>query len=258
MDNTTGTETKKSLDIVETVKGVILNPVDFYRGMAKGGGFGDPLVFAVVMGVVTGLVQAVLGLLHFGAVASVAMALASIIITPIAVLIFGFVGAAIMFVIWKLMGSNESYETAYRCGAYAAAISPITALLGIIPFAGSLIGLAWMLYLIVTASVEVHKLPSQKAWLVFGIIGGIFALMSISGQLAARRVQRDFGAWQREMGGKDGVEASATDAAKTFSSVMKAAQAQAAAEVAKAQAEAAKAQAEAAKAQAEAAKAARE
>ena len=223
MDNTTGTETKKALDIVETVKGVITAPVEFYRGMAKGGGFGDPLVFAVVMGVATGLVQAVLGLLHFGAVVSVAMALASVIITPIVVLIFGFVGAAIMFVIWKLMGSNESYETAYRCGAYAAAISPITALLGVIPFVGSLIGLAWMLYLIVTASVEVHKLPSKKAWLVFGIIGAIFALMSISGTLAARRVQRDLGAWQREVGGRTGAEATADEAVKSFSSVMKAA-----------------------------------
>ena len=254
MENTT--ETKKSLDIVGTVKDVILAPVDFYRGMAKSGGFGEPLIFAVVMGVASGLVQAVLGLLHFGAVASVGMALASVIITPVVVLIFGFVGAAIMFVIWKLMGSNESYETAYRCGAYAAAISPITALLGIIPYVGSLVGLAWMLYLIVTASVEVHKIPSKKAWQVFGIIGAVFALLTLSSQCTARKVQRDFGAtWQKEMGGKAGAEVSADDAVKTFSSVMKAAQAQAAAEVAKAQAEAAKAEAEAAKARAEAAKA---
>ena len=253
MENTT--ETKKSLDIVGIVKSVILAPVDFYRGMAKSGGFGDPLIFAVVMGVAGGLVQAVLGLLHFGAVVSVGMALASVIITPIMVLIFGFIGAAIMFVIWKLMGSNESYETAYRCGAYAAAISPITALLGIIPYVGSLLGLAWMLYLIVTASVEVHKIPSKKAWQVFGIIGAVFALLTVSSQCTARKAQRDFGTWQKEMGGKAGAEVSADDAVKTFSSVMKAAQAQAAAEVAKAQAEAAKAEAEAAKAKAEAAKA---
>jgi len=31
------------------------------------------------------------------------------------------------------MGSNESYETAYRCGADASAISPITAVATLIP-----------------------------------------------------------------------------------------------------------------------------
>lgn len=251
MDNAAGSE-KKSLDIVGTVKGVITAPVDFYRAMPKAGGFGDPLIFALVMGVISGVIQAVLGLFHFGAAASTMGALAFIIIAPIWIVIGSFIGAAIMFVVWKLMGSNESYETAYRCGAFAAAISPITSVLGLIPYVGGILGMVWMLYLIVTASVEVHKLPSQKAWTVFGIITAVFALLSLSGQCAARKVQRDVGDWQKQLEGSSG---EINEAAKTFSAAMKAAQAQANAEVAKAQAEAAKAQAEAAKAQAEAAKA---
>lgn len=254
MENDTVTA-KKGLDIVGTIKGVITAPVEFYRNMPKGGGFGDPLIFALVMGVVSGVIQAVLGLVHLGAVVSTIAALGAIIMMPIWIVIGSFIGAAIMFVIWKIMGSNESYETAYRCGAFAAAISPITALLGLIPFVGALLGLAWMLYLIVTASVEVHKIPSQKAWMVFGIITAIFALFTVSAQLTARKVQRDFGNWQKQMESSSG---EMNEAAKTFSAAMKAAQAQAAAEVAKAQAEVAKAQAEAAKAQAEADRAAKE
>ena len=254
MDNETVTG-KKGLDIVATLKGVITAPVEFYRNMSKGGGFGDPLIFAVVMGVASGVIQAVMGLMHFGAVVSTAMALACVILAPIWIVIGSFIGAAIMFVIWKLMGSNESYETAFRCGAYAAAISPITTILGLIPFVGALAGLAWMLYLIVTASVEVHKLPSRKAWMVFGIIGLVLALISLSGQCAARKMKNNMGAWQKEMESSSG---EMNETAKSFSAIMKAAQAQAAAEVAKAQAEAAKAQAEAAKAQAEADRAAKE
>ena len=127
------------------------------------------------------------------------MAFGAIIMTPIMVAIFGFVGAAIVFVIWKLMGSNESYETAYRCGAYATAISPIAAVAGLIPWVGGLVGLAWMTYLLVIASVEVHKIPAKKAWMVFGIIAAIFAIMSLSAQAGVRKAQRSMAGFQKEM-----------------------------------------------------------
>ena len=116
------------------------------------------------------------------------------------ILIGGFIGAAILFVIWKIMGSNENYETAYRCGAYMMAISPVTAVLSVIPYVGALIGLAWGLYLVVTASVEVHKIAAKTAWLVFGIITAIFALMSVGSAMAARRMSRSMQTWQQEMG----------------------------------------------------------
>ena len=202
MDNATGMDAQKKSPvqgIIDTVQKVILNPIEFYRGMAKTGGFVEPLIFAVVLGVVTGVIQAILGFFHFGSVAGGIMALGAIVMTPIIVAIFGFVGAAIVFVIWKLMGSNESYETAYRCGAYASAISPIAAVAGLIPWVGGLVGLAWMTYLLVTASVEVHKLPAKKSWMVFGIIAAVFALMSLSGQVAARKAQRSMAGFQREM-----------------------------------------------------------
>lgn len=209
MENVTGSDTQKKTpvqEIMDAVKKVITNPVEFYRGMPKMGGFGDPLIFAVVMGVATGIVQAVLGLIRFGAGAAGFMALGAIIFVPIMVAIFGFVGAAIMFVIWKLMGSNESYETAYRCCAYSMAISPITAVIGLIPFVGGLIGMVWMLYLLVMASVEVHKIAAKKAWLVFGIITAIFALISLGAQAGARKAQRSMADFQKEMG-QTGVKA---------------------------------------------------
>lgn len=244
MDNDTAMNAQKKSpleNIMETVKKVILNPVEFYRGMPKVGGFVDPLVFAVVLGVVSGVIQAVLGLVHLGPAVSVMGALSAIIRMPVAVVIGGFIGAAIFFVIWKLMGSVESYETAYRCGAYAAAISPIIAVLGIVPYLGSLITFAWWLYLLVTASVEVHKLPAKKAWMVFGIIAAILALMSISAQRSARRMQAGMGAWAQEMekvSGKPAREMTPEDAGKAAAAMMKAMQEQARMEAAKAKAEA--------------------
>lgn len=222
MDNIPVTESqvkKQGQGILNAAIAVITKPAEFFRGMAKSGGFGEPLVFLVVMGVIGGVIRALLGVFHFGVVGSTLAAVASIIVVPIAVLIFGFIVAAILFVIWKLMGSNESYETAYRCAAYSAAISPITAVLDIIPFAGSLIGLAWGLFLLVNASVEVHKIAAKTAWMVFGIITAIMALMSTCGQLTARRIQKmGIG----EAYGTPGQEMTAEEAGKAAAAAMKA------------------------------------
>jgi len=195
-------EQTKNIDfaaIPQTAIKVVTAPAEFFRDMPKTGGFVEPLVFMVVIGVVSGIIQAVLSILHLNVVGGVAAGVASIIILPIAIAIFGFVSAGIAFVIWKVMGSQESYETAYRCVAYAGAISPITTILGIIPYLGSALGILIGTYFIVIASVEVHKIPAKKAWTVFGIIAAVLVLLSISGQFAARRISSEAGRFQEEM-----------------------------------------------------------
>jgi hypothetical protein len=169
--------------VVEVVK----NPVGFFRGMSRTGGFFEPLLFMIVMGVAGGIIRAFFGLFGLGFMGSFFMALASIIIVPIMIVIFGFVMAGIIFVIWKIMGSQQSFETTYRCIAYAGAITPITAVLNIIPYVGGILGLVWMTYLIVTASVEVHSIKPKVAWAVFGTIGLIFAIFSIGAQYSQRQ-----------------------------------------------------------------------
>ncbi len=222
MDNIPVTETqmkKQWQGILATAIAVITQHADFYRGMAKSGGFVDPLIFLVVMGVIGAVIQVVTGLLHITMALSFGGALKSIVVMLIAASIGSFIVAAILFVIWKLMGSNESYETAYRCGAYASATFPAMAILGIIPFVRVLIGLAWGLFLLVTASVEVHKIAAKTAWMVFGIITAIMALMSTCGQLTARRIQKmGFG----EAYGTPGQEMTAEDAGKAAAAAMKA------------------------------------
>jgi hypothetical protein len=185
--------------IPQTAVKVVTSPAAFFRGMQKSGGFIEPLVFMVVMGLVSGIIQAVLSILHLNMVGGVAAGVASIIILPVAIAIFGFVSAGISFVIWKIMGSQESYETAYRCVAYAGAISPITTLLGIVPYLGSALGILIGTYFIVIASVEVHRIPQKKAWTVFGIIAAVLILLSLSGQFAARRLSSETGRFQEEM-----------------------------------------------------------
>jgi hypothetical protein len=187
----------------QTAINVVTKPAEFFQGMPKTGGFLEPLVFAVVMGLIVGIIQAILGLIGLGPAGGYGgggmSGFGMIIFMPIAAAIGSFIGAAILFVIWKLMGSQENYETAYRCGAYLMALSPITAILGAVPYAGGLVSMAIFTFYIVMASVHVHNLPSQKAWLVFGIIGLVFALGGFYAEYKARNMASSMEKW-RQMG----------------------------------------------------------
>jgi len=185
------TESINLTSIQKTAMTVLTSPSSFFREMPKTGGFVEPLIFMVMMGVISGLIQTIFSIISLNVAGGMAMGVASIILVPIFAAIFGFVGAAILFIIWKLLGSQESYETAYRCGAYLSVLMPILTVLGLIPYLGSAVGIALYVYFLVMASVEVHKIPSQKAWLVFGIIGAILIVMNISAQMTAKKLSRE-------------------------------------------------------------------
>ncbi len=193
------TESINLSSIQKTAVSVLTSPSAFFREMPKTGGFVEPLIFMVIMGIISGLIQTVFSLVGLHIAAGMAMGVASIILFPIVIAIGGFIGAAILFVIWKLLGSQESYETAYRCGAYISVLMPIITVLGLIPYLGSAVGIALYVYFLVIASVEVHKIPSQKAWLVFGIIGAILIIMNISAQITAKKFSREAVKFQEKM-----------------------------------------------------------
>lgn len=187
--------------IPQTAVNVVTKPSDFFQGMPKTGGFLEPLVFLVIMGLIGGMIQAVINFIGFGPYAAYGGAMTSkldsIIFTPILLAIGSFIAAAILFAIWKLMGSQENYETAYRCGAYMTALVPITAIIGAVPYAGGVINMAIYVFYLVMASIYVHKLSSQKAWLVFGIIGAILAVMTFVGEYRIRNASAQMDKWMK-------------------------------------------------------------
>ena len=171
----------------QTAVRVVTAPAEFFKSMPKTGGFVEPLIFAAIMAVIAGIIQALINILGLSyAHVGFAESLGRIIVVPIVVVIFSFIGAAIIFVIWKLMGSQKDYETSYRCWAYLMALAPIVAIISIIPYVGGIINIAIYVYFIVIASTQVHNITSQKAWLVFGIIGAVLVLIGISLEYKAR------------------------------------------------------------------------
>lgn len=178
--------------VIDDAVRVITQPVDFYRGMGKTGGYAEPVIFVIVMAVALGLLLTVFSLFGGGRLGGMAMGWAAFIVFPIFAVIGSFIGGAILFVIWKLMGSEEPFETAYRCVAFATAIYPVMGLLSLIPYLGTIVGVVWGMYLMITASVEVHQRQRNNALLVFGILGALLLLFNISGERRARQFDAHF------------------------------------------------------------------
>ena len=175
------TITKKALKILK-------NPILFYREMPKSGGYLEPVLFVIVMAVIVGLLMTLFSIFGLGMMGGMVVGFSTILFTTFMSIISSFIGAAILFVIWKLMGSNESYETAYRCIAYASVIYPLVAILGPIPYISSVISVLFGTYLMIIASVEVHHIKQKTAYIVFCILGIIGLLANISNEMAARRM----------------------------------------------------------------------
>lgn len=173
--------------VIADARSVLTSPASYFQSMPKTGGFAEPLIFMLVMAVLAGVISALLsfvgspvGLLAFG--------LAAIVFIPIGVLIGAFIGAGILFVIWKVMGSQLDYEASLRCLAAITVVYPITAVLSILPYLGSIVGVALASYLLIEASVAVHGRDRRASQLVFGIIGAVMIFMNVSSEYAARQL----------------------------------------------------------------------
>jgi len=175
-------------DILEKARSVLTAPGEFYRQMPKSGGFLEPMLFLVVMAIVGAIIFITLGFLGLGTFGAMGVGIGTMILMPVMAVVGSFIGGAIMFVIWKLMGTQEPFEVAYRCVAYASAIYPITALLGLLPYLGSIVAIAWGMYLMFTATKEVHHLNEKTASMVFGILGLVLIVSNVSSEMAARRM----------------------------------------------------------------------
>ncbi len=183
--------------IINTAIKVIIDPLGFFKNMAKSGGFIEPLIFIVAMGVTSGILQAILAVLGLARGIPFSMAVASIVIAPVLMAIFGFIATFVLFIIWKMMGSRESFETAFRCYAYVSAIVPINTVISIIPYAGAVLGFVWMTYLIIIASVQVHKIKPVIAWIVFGAICAVLTVSAVSSQFIAKKQKDEIQNWQK-------------------------------------------------------------
>lgn len=178
---------KKQIDLAAmpaTAIKVLTRPAVFFREMPKTGGLMEPLAFVLVLAAVTALLDAILGLIGVKFILSAGMAIVRIVLFPVIITAAVFIWALIMQVVWKAMGSQEPFETSFRCVAYLSAVMPLMTIIEAIPQAGQFLTIVGWIFFYVTASVETHKIRTQKAWLVCGILGAVVYLLLLSTGIA--------------------------------------------------------------------------
>ncbi|MGI9261609.1 MAG: YIP1 family protein [Woeseiaceae bacterium] len=184
---------------VDQAAKVITNPVGFYQSMPKSGGYTDPLVFMVVLAVASGVISAVLSMAGIGFRGVVVGGFMAIVFVPVFAVVFGFVGAAIVYVIWKVLGSDENFETAYRCVAYSSAIGPVLTVLGLIPIIGSIASAVWPMALMAIAGIHVHRRNAQVCWSVFGALALFLMVTNMAAERQADEMADSLQSIQRMM-----------------------------------------------------------
>jgi len=189
----------------QTATKCLLTPTAFFSRLPTSGGYGSPILFAVMSGVV-GFVLAYIwaklfsgsGMGLFGFLIGMSfVVLVSLIIVPIVLAI----GSAILHGCLYLVGGvGQRYETTFRVVSYAA----VTWVFNAIPVIGTLASL-WGLVLTVIGLRETHKTTTGKAvaavLIPVGIIVFIGIMAAIIGVIAFGALATKSMTWQQSSGG---------------------------------------------------------
>ena len=160
---------------------VITDPKVFYASMPQKGGFQTPLIFALIMALAAAAITFVLAVLNMGSMSRLGFgAISAFVVYPIGIVLFTFIAGAIMYVIWRLMGSDKDYETAVRCVAFSTAILPVAAAATVLPIIGNVIQGAWACLLMYMASITVHSRKEETSQIVFGILAVILVIGALN------------------------------------------------------------------------------
>jgi hypothetical protein len=167
--------------LVETTKEVLLAPTAFFQAMPVSGGIGAPLGYAVILGYLGVVAQAV-----YQAVFRVAMGTAlsrfetrgelgqvlpwleggagfvmQLVLGPLFVVLGLFIGAGVYHLMLLILGgARRDFEATFRVAAYGHAISVFL----ILPICGSLIGFVWWLVVVGIGLSEAHGIGRGKAF----------------------------------------------------------------------------------------------
>jgi hypothetical protein len=159
---------------ISTVQRVVLQPVDFYRGILRRGDFINPLIFAIICYEVFAILSGIFALAGIGGQQGFGGFITSLILAPIGAVIGLFIGAGILhLLVMLIIGSgNSGFEATLRVGAYSSVVN----LVSWIPFIGWIASL-YGIYLAIVGIREVHATTTGKAALVVLIPAAIVLLL---------------------------------------------------------------------------------
>ena len=178
-------------NFIETWKQVITSPSKFYENMPTDEGYEAPLKFAItnimVFGIITGIFRILwdsfillfsgedFSIIVMGIIGVILLyGFIFIILLPIFSIIGLFIGGAILFILFKIVGGTGTYEGTVRIISYSSAVN----LIAWIPILGWLIGL-YQLVLNIIGGKFVHNLTTARSAIAVLIPVAIVLLITI-------------------------------------------------------------------------------
>lgn len=147
------------------------DPKGYFSALKTTGGYEQPLIKALIFGLLSGVIYFIWALTGLGMVSMGLLGVTAgpmvIITSAIGAIIGLFIGAVILLIISSIAGGNTDFEANVRVTAPLMVLMPVGALLAVLNFVsftlGSLIGLLvnvyglWMLYHALTQSLKAKE-----------------------------------------------------------------------------------------------------
>ncbi|PYK69123.1 MAG: hypothetical protein DME45_03795 [Verrucomicrobia bacterium] len=159
---------------IETLQMVLIRPAEAFTVMKREGGFGEPLIYAVVGGSVGAIVAFLFSLLFhsfgmfagqrnpLGAMAGMGIgSIGFIVLVPLAIVIVLFIGAGIVHLCLMIVGgANQPFETTFRVLAFTQGS---TGVLQLIPVCGGVIAAVWAIVVNCIGLARAHETDTGRA-----------------------------------------------------------------------------------------------
>ena len=178
---------------IEDSKNAVLSPKEYFTTLSITGGFGEPVIKAVIYGFIAGIFALLWSLFNIsggsglGGLFGGAVGIMAFIGAIIGALIGLFIGGVIVLIISAICSGSNDYEANVRVVAAMMVLTPINAFLnvfnGISPALGGIIGLIvnlyglWMLYHALNQTLKAKEETSKIIALVLGALVLLFAII---------------------------------------------------------------------------------
>lgn len=164
------------------IKTIAFSPKTFFATLPEIEGYGKPTLFAAFNAALTMLVVVLFSLIFSLKPQQLFPALSGIVIVVPLMIIFLFIGAAVLHLIARILGGKGSFLKSYQVVAFTTAVSPATA----IPFLGFLVSV-YQIYITIVGFKIVHQYSGVKATVtvvlpivVVGLVIGFLAALGLS------------------------------------------------------------------------------
>lgn len=187
---------------------VLVKP-DYFSTLKTSGGMTEPLIKAVIYGVIAGIFNFLWGVLHLtigGSIFGGAVGVMAFFSSVIGALIGLFIGGVLMLILSAICKGNTDYEANVRVTAALMVMMPISAALGFASgvsyYLGIIVSLAvgfFGLWLTYKALVQALKAKPDTSRIAVIVLGALLLITTVAGIGAGRRMTRMMNDFNRTM-----------------------------------------------------------